>query len=174
MKVIVGIQGKKGPPRRTAWDYLRSAVEVDGGYASKCLRLPNKPDGTPKERKGYVKLCLHGRGAIMAHRFIYQGTKWRLADGVVLDHLCRNRWCVNVAHLEEVSHRENILRGVGIAASEAKQTHCKRGHEFAPGNTYKNGPRGRGCVQCKRDYGREWMRAKRRMLKNESDSRNTV
>ena len=53
-----------------------------------------------------------------------------------LDHLCRNTRCVNPEHLEAVTQRENILRGIGFAARQARQENCIHGHAFTPENTY--------------------------------------
>lgn len=88
-----------------------------------------------------------------AHRFSYQHFKGKIPKGKVIDHLCRNKTCVNPEHLEAVSIKENVLRGSGIAAKNAKKTHCKRGHEFTPQNTYsyvKNQGIGRTCRECGR------------------------
>lgn len=62
------------------------------------------------------------------HRFTYEALVGPIPKGLVLDHLCRNRACVNPAHMEPVTDRENILRGVSFAAINARKTHCKRGH----------------------------------------------
>lgn len=54
-----------------------------------------------------------------------------VSDGLVLDHLCRNRSCVNPAHLEPVTIGENVQRGVH---ANAIKTHCKRGHALTAEN----------------------------------------
>lgn len=55
--------------------------------------------------------------------------------GLTVDHLCRNRPCVNPAHMELVSRGENSLRGDTIVARCKSKTHCVNGHEFTPENT---------------------------------------
>lgn len=71
-----------------------------------------------------------GRKSTPAHRWAYEKIVDTIPEDLVLDHLCRNRLCVNPEHLEPVTHKENILRGEGLAAKEAKQTHCKYGHSL--------------------------------------------
>jgi hypothetical protein len=84
-----------------------------------------------------------------AHRFAWLVLVGPIADGLQLDHLCRNRGCVNPTHLEPVTQRENLLRGETIYAANAAKTHCKYGHEFTPENT-RIIPRGRRCRACER------------------------
>lgn len=89
------------------------------------------------------------RKFVGAHRVAYELSKGPIPDGLVLDHLCRNPGCVNPDHLQVVSQRENCLRGISPTADNAKKTHCKRGHEFTPENTFAVQGRWRGCRQCR-------------------------
>lgn len=88
------------------------------------------------------------------HRVMYEEVFGPVPDGLDLDHLCRNRACCNPWHLEPVSTRVNVLRGVGFAARHARQTHCVNGHPFDEANTYrfsipeKGIVSGRSCRRC--------------------------
>lgn len=87
-----------------------------------------------------------------AHRVSYRAFVGEIPDDREIDHLCRTRCCVNPAHLEVVTKRVNTLRGTSNAAKNAVKTHCVKGHEFTPENTYvqrrKGKVIGRGCRKC--------------------------
>lgn len=89
-----------------------------------------------------------------AHRVAYRISIGPIPQGLTIDHLCRNKGCVNPAHLEPVTNAENQRR-----AAEA-QTHCKYGHEFTPENTYRNPsrPNVRHCRACSTTRGTEGYR----------------
>lgn len=87
-----------------------------------------------------------------AHLWAYRHFIGPVPDGCELDHLCSNRACVRLDHLDPVPHRENVLRGNGLAAQQARQTHCKHGHEFTPENTRVRANRKRDCLTCEREY----------------------
>jgi hypothetical protein len=84
---------------------------------------------------------------LRAHRVMYEIHRGPIPDGLDLDHLCRVRHCVNPAHLEPVTRRENLRRSPII---DWDRTHCKRGHEFTEANTYITRSGYRNCRECHR------------------------
>jgi hypothetical protein len=106
-----------------------------------------------KARSGYGTFFLAGRKQ-RAHRVAYEDRVGHIPTGLVLDHLCRTRICVNPLHLEAVTDKVNILRGEGLAAQNAMKTHCPAGHEYTPENAYhfkRSETRvGRNCLACER------------------------
>ncbi len=103
-----------------------------------------------RSTKGYGRVSVSGRTQ-QAHRVVYEALVGPIPEGLQLDHLCRNRSCVNPAHLEPVTCSENIRRGVNLAAYRAAQTHCLRGHEFTPENTRLKPQGWRVCRTCHRE-----------------------
>src|SRR5439155_25592866 len=99
------------------------------------------------DRHGYGQARQRER-TFRTHRAVYELLKGPIPAGLTLDHLCRVRRCVNPAHLEPVTNRENILRGVG-----PNRTHCPRGHPYDERNTFRYTYRGstrRNCRACTR------------------------
>lgn len=106
---------------------------------------------------GYGRFYLDGRG-LLAHRWSYERHVGPIPHGLQIDHLCRNRGCVNPEHLEPVTPSENVRRGTApnLARSRAAElTHCKRGHAFDDENTRIDSKGGRVCLACKRQKARE-------------------
>jgi hypothetical protein len=87
---------------------------------------------------------------VQAHRYIYEQLVGLVPYGLQLDHLCRNRLCVNPSHLEPVTIQQNVLRGMGLAANNSKKTHCLRGHPFDLINTRSTVKGKRVCRLCDR------------------------
>lgn len=95
---------------------------------------------------GYGQFSLDGKN-YNAHCVSYRHFKGEYESNLELDHLCRNKVCVNPDHLEPVTHRENMLRGNGWAARNAAKTHCPSGHAYTAENIVpvKHGKRCRIC-----------------------------
>ena len=109
---------------------------------------------------GYGQFWDQGR-TILAHRAAYQALRGVIPAGLELDHLCRNRGCVNPDHLEPVTSQENTRRGLGACGLNARKEVCPAGHAYTPENTYTYPRTGhRRCRECGRD--RDRLRAPRR------------
>lgn len=97
------------------------------------------------QSSGYMQVSVEGR-KVLAHRHVYQTLVAPIPAGLELDHLCRQRRCVNPAHLEPVTHAENTRR------ARAEQTHCREGHPLSGENVRiverKDGRR-RICRTCR-------------------------
>lgn len=101
---------------------------------------------------GRIMSCTHPPHSLRAHRVAYELLVGPIPDGLVLDHLCRNRACVNPAHMEPVTRGENVRRGVGMVWQvAAAKTHCKHGHAFTAENTRRTSRGYRRCRACRRN-----------------------
>ena len=127
----------KLPPR--FWAKTRTE---DAGYKTPCLTWTASKTAT-----GYGRIRWQ-RETRYAHRVAYEVLVGPIPEGLTIDHLCRNRACVNVDHLEPVTQGENALRGTGPFAINAAKTRCKRGHEFTEENTRVSKAGNRNCVTC--------------------------
>lgn len=103
---------------------------------------------------GYVRPDGYGtfqpsqKKTVLAHRFAYELFRFVIPEGLALDHLCRNRRCVNPDHLEPVTVGENVRRGTGWASANSKKTQCPKGHPYDDDNTYRRANGQRGCRKC--------------------------
>lgn len=98
---------------------------------------------------GYASFMVSGK-QVLAHRYAYEKKYGPVPDGKELDHKCRVRCCVNPDHLEPVTHKENINRGI---CANTEKTHCPKGHQLSGNNLYivpKNGKR--QCRSCNREH----------------------
>lgn len=111
---------------------------------------------------GYGKFKWKGRH-FPPHRVAYEMLVAEIPEGLVIDHLCRNRACVNPWHLEPVTQKVNVQRGLAgtlcvTRGDRTRSTHCQRGHELSGANLRVR-TRGRYrmhvCRTCKRDRERE-------------------
>lgn len=107
---------------------------------------------------GYGVIKVRGKTAA-AHRVAYEEARGPIPAGQQIDHLCRTPRCINPAHLQAVSLRENVRRAIVAgshpAAREAAQTHCQGGHPFNDENTYITKHGGRVCRVCRAARARE-------------------
>lgn len=102
----------------------------------------------PINSNGYGRFHAEGR-SVMAHRVPVWLSGKLIPSGMEVDHICKNRRCVNPAHLRVVTHRENLLSGDTITAKAAATTHCPAGHELS-GDNLLAVPGRRKCRECER------------------------
>jgi hypothetical protein len=100
-----------------------------------------------RSSNGYGRIDVGGR-IDYAHRIAYELTHGDIPAGLHIDHLCRVRECVNPGHLEPVTALENTRRGMAPTTIAARDGRCRRGHEFTPENTLRNGTK-RRCRECR-------------------------
>ena len=115
------------------------------------------------QRDGYGSVFRNGV-TIPVHRAAYEYVNGPIPEGLVIDHLCRNRSCVNPDHMEPVTRKTNTLRGTSPMARNARKRRCHKGHWFTPENTtVRRSVQGglyRVCKRCKILADREFTRKK--------------
>ncbi len=123
--------------------------------------------GSKDKKGGYGMINVGDKKLKKVHRVAYQLIKGEIPKGLDLDHLCRVRNCANPDHLEPVTRRENIMRGINFMAGFARRTHCNRGHAFDKGNTVLRQNGGRRCKICRNAQSAERKRKFRKLRKLE-------
>jgi hypothetical protein len=105
-----------------------------------------------RDPQGYGRIARNGKSD-RAHRVSYELAVGPIPEGLHVDHLCGNRWCVNPRHLEPVTQWENMVRGGGATSVvNAAKTHCKDGHPLAGDNVRITSQGGRQCISCWKVY----------------------
>lgn len=107
------------------------------------------------DRAGYGRAMGHSRRSVGVHRLSFEHFVGPLAEGYEIDHLCRVLSCLNPAHLEQVTPRENVLRSNGPAALNARKEVCAKGHPYIEPNIIWEGTK-RVCRACRNDYQRRY------------------
>lgn len=137
-------------------------------------KLPMRVHGTPEERfwakvdadgdcwewigfknqAGYGRFYAPSGKMVLAHRYAYETLVGSIPSDAEIDHLCKNRACVSPAHLDPVSHKENVRRGAASTVMKLRAqriTHCKSGHDLTvEGAFVRNGSGRRRCKECNR------------------------
>jgi hypothetical protein len=116
--------------------------------------------GSGRDKSGYSLITINGK-TFKAHRVFYEHLVGPIPEGLVLDHLCRNHACVNPAHLEPVSSRENTLRSeITEPYLNTKKEQCPNGHPYDSVDIEKGKVRRRKCSQCRKAWLKEYSKQK--------------
>lgn len=101
---------------------------------------------------GYGTIFYSGNEYRKVHRVMYELLVGPIPEGWVIDHLCRNTSCCRPRHLEPVTRGENVLRGTGNSAQNARKTHCSKGHPLSGPNLRISKDGKRKCRICRKAY----------------------
>lgn len=149
-----GMKGKNARLETSAQTEKRFWSKVDRKQENQCWMWLDTP-----LQSGYGRFYIRGIPK-QAHRVSYELLVGPIPEGKCLDHLCRNTLCVNPKHLDPVSNRENILRGVGITAKRFSSPTCIHGHQLFGDNLYVTRQGHRRCRTClrvsQRKYEEKW------------------
>jgi hypothetical protein len=139
---------------------VRTAAErfwekVRGGDVETCWLWTGAKVGPAN---GYGSFIVAWPAKTVAHRWAYEQLIAPVPPGLDLDHLCRNRSCVNPWHLDPVTRKVNLNRGIH---ANAAKTQCRSGHAFTEVNTRINSRGSRECRECIRIRSRGYRATKR-------------
>lgn len=153
------LPGEPEDPKRMQFPGAAAPLPFDSKtrarFLAKTRRNGDCWEWTAARRRGYgifnvgTKRANNNR-TISAHRYAYELFVGPVPDGLQLDHLCGNPPCVNAAHLEPVTARENTLRSRSVAAERARRTQCPKGH-----SDYMIRKGRRECRICRLEDGRQ-------------------
>lgn len=130
---------KKVRKTKTCWLWTASTIQNHSGALYGCMFV-----GPEQGHK------------MLAHRVSYELHYGPIPDGFTVDHLCRTTLCIRPAYLEAVTLRENILRGGGFSAVNAKKTRCPQRHPLVGDNLIINIRGDRGCRTCENTHQRAY------------------
>jgi hypothetical protein len=109
------------------------------------------------EATGYAHTTVNGK-TVLCHRMIWEYYNGVIPKGKEIDHLCRNRGCVNIKHLDLVTRKENLLR-----RPKRQNLWCLDGHQITAQNVYFK--KGKGlCRKCKNRHNRMYRRRLKQCL----------
>lgn len=148
-------------------DRLLAKIAVAEGTGCWLWTGPLRPDG-------YVQIQVVGRGLVYAHRVAYEEWIGPIPEGLTLDHVhargCRHRHCMNPAHLEPVTHAENMRR-----SATTMRAHCPQNHPYDEENTGRGAKGERVCRICSRATKRRYKERQRALaVVKDADGRSRV
>lgn len=129
------------PARKTDEQWLADKIAID---EHGCW---NWTGGLQKDGYGICKRF----GQSLAHRAVYFMMTGTISNELEIDHLCRNRKCVNPLHMQQVTHQQNISRSIYFRERHrnGRKTHCIRGHEFNDQNSFIENYKGKIMRKCR-------------------------
>jgi hypothetical protein len=143
---------RKGEPTAFARGHTKNGLPVRGRLLAGIVYMGDCWLWQGAQKDGYGLIRVAGRMR-SAHRASYETFVGPIPPGLEIDHLCRNHACIYPAHLEPVTHGENVRRGSAPTADNARKTHCLRGHPLSGDNLYiffQNGKKSRACKACRK------------------------